>query len=373
MQSLVRWAGVSACLTISLWFIVPLVLAWSVLPDFTIFWAAAKFALTEPRKIYNITAMGAAQSWAIAPSKGPRPFPYPPTALLLIAPFGFLPFWAAYWSWTVLSIGAFWSAVRRVAYGWAVPLSVAMPHSVLVLILGQTTLFASSAAIWAISLLRTRAVFAGMLFGLAAALKPQSVLLAPIVFIRLRDWRIVAGAAFSFAVLFVVSLVFGAELWPSWLTTLAAHPQMVSHYHLEIVGATPRMAAIGIHLAEPAIFVVQLLGIAAGVAVVWVGFGSIVTLVRLQCFATGCLLASPYAMRYEVAAIAPVLAVALLRAEPRSILVSLPTFAFNAVFVVASLVVSSVTSLIDDRKRDQPQNTDAGPSARCEPATASTR
>lgn len=350
VQAAVRWVGVGLSLAISLSFVVPLLVAWSVLPDFTAFWAAARFAWTEPHKVYDIASMGAAQAWAISPSKGPRPFPYPPTALLMIAPFGLLPFWAAYWSWTVLSVAAFWGAVRRVTSGWAVPLAVVLPHSVLVLILGQTTLFASSAVISAISLLNKRPALAGILFGLAAGLKPQSVLLAPLVFIRVREWRVAVGAAASFGGLCLLSLLFGAGLWRSWIETLGSHPQMVSHYHLEILGATPRMAAMGLHLDPNVIAASQLLGIAAGIAILWVGFGSSDKLLRVQSFVIGCLLASPYAMRYELAALTPVLAAAILTAAPRSILVALPAYAFDAVSIVASFVVSWVTSMMDHQR-----------------------
>ena len=347
MQAVVRWVSIIVSLAISASFVVPLIIHWNLRPDFTAFWAAARFALTTPQKVYDVAAMGAAQAWAIAPSNGPRPFPYPPSAILLVAPFGLLPFWAAFWSWTVLSIIAFWSAVRRVAAGWAVPLALAMPHPVLVLILGQTTLFAASATIWAISLLEKRPAVAGILFGLVAAFKPQSVLLAPLVFIRLRDWRLVIGAAASFVGLCLASLIFGSGLWPSWLATVGAHPQMVSHYHLEIIGATPRMAAIGLHLPPLTVAICQLLGVIAGASILWVGFGSTHVPIRVQCFAIGCLLASPYAMRYEIAMLAPVLATAMIKAEPRSILVALPAYAFDAVSVVASMMASAVTSLID--------------------------
>jgi hypothetical protein len=125
---------------------------------------------------------------------------------------------------------------------------------------------------------------------------------------------------------------------------------MVSHYHLEILGATPRMAAMGLHLDPTVVAVFQLLGIAAGTAILWVGFGSTDKLLRVQSFVIGCLLASPYAMRYELAALAPVLAVAIVTAAPRSILVALPAFAFDAVSVIASMIVSSATSLFENRQ-----------------------
>lgn len=350
MQSFVRFVGAGSCLAISLWFLYPMVAAWSVLPDFTVFWAAAKFALTAPHKVYDIAAMGEAQAWMIAPSKGPRAFPYPPTALLFIAPFGLLPFWGAYWSWTLLSIAAFWTAARRIASGWAVPLAVAMPHSVLVLILGQTTLLAGSAVIWAISLINKRPVIAGLLLAVAAALKPQAVLLAPMVLVRVRDWRLTIGAIAGFAGLCLLSLIFGGRLWELWFRALGTFPEMVTHYHLEILGATPRMAALALQLGERAVIVAQLVGIAAGAAIVWVGFGSSDKLLRLQCFVIGCLLAAPYAMRYEVATLAPVLATAIMTALPRSIIVALPAFSFNAVAIVASLVASAGTSLAENRR-----------------------
>ena len=347
MQSIVRWVSILSSLAISAWLVAPRIIQWNILPDFTLFWAAAKFALNAPHQAYDITAMGAAQAWAIAPSRGPRPFPYPPSALLLIAPFGLLSFWTAFWTWTVLSMVAFWSAVRRVTSGWAVPLAMAMPHPVLVLLLGQTTLFASSAAIWAISLLNKRPAVAGLLFGLVAAFKPQTVLLAPIVFVRLRDWRCAIGAAAAFGGLSAASLVLGAALWPSWLTSVWSLPKILSFYHLEIIGATPRMAAIGLHLQHSMVLTIQIAGVLLGVAIVWFGFRSTDALVRVQYFTIGCLLASPYGMRYEIAMLAPVLATAMITAEPRSILIALPAYAFDAASSVGSLSVSAATSIYE--------------------------
>jgi len=62
------------------------------LPDFTIFWTAGRFALTDPSQVYNTKTMTVAQAWAVNPIQGPRPFSYPPSALLMMAPFGLMPF-----------------------------------------------------------------------------------------------------------------------------------------------------------------------------------------------------------------------------------------------------------------------------------------
>jgi hypothetical protein len=329
------------------WFITPVIATHSVRPDFTVFWAAAHFALTSPHKAYDSVAMGVAQAWARPPSKGPRIFAYPPTALLLLAPWGLLPFWTAYFSWIAMSVAAFWSAVRRVTSGWAVPLSLVLPHPILVLILGQTTLFASAAAIWAISLLNRRPAIAGVMFGVAAALKPQSVFLVPLVFLRIRAFHSAIAAACTLGGLSVASLMLGPGLWRSWLQTMETLPIAIAGYHLDILGATPRMAATALGWTGAEVAIIQVTGVVAGAGIVWAGFGSRDLLLRVQSLAVGCLLASPYAMRYDIAMMAPVLATAIITAAPRDILVALPVFAMNAVAIIPAIIISGVTSLFE--------------------------
>ena len=333
--------GAAACLGLSFAYIFPLLRAWAVLPDFTIFWTAGKVALENSPQVYDTTAITAAQSWAVDPAHGPRPFSYPPSALFLFIPFGLLPFWLAYWTWVVLSAIAFWSAARRIADGWALPLSLATPQVILVLILGQTTLVLGSLIIWSLTLLRERPVVAGLLMGVAAAIKPQTVLLAPVALISGGHWKALASSAATFLVLVVCSLVFGLSIWSDWLSAVRAFPQEVLEAHrLFALGATPWMAGRTLGLVPPALFILQACGIAAGLCAVWYAFKSENIGLQLCALVLGGLLVSPYALRYDLATLAPIFATGLLSGTLLGLIVSLPLFALNSLAIVPAIAAS---------------------------------
>lgn len=345
--------GATACLTMSLVFVLPLLVRWAVLPDFTVFWTAGRFALHDAARVYDTAALTEAQSWAVNPVRGPRPFPYPPTALLFFLPFALVPFWVAYWTWLGLGAVLFWSAARRVATGWAVPLSLATPHVILVLILGQTTLILGSLIIWSLSLLRERPLVAGALLGIAAALKPQSVLLAPIALASGGHWRALAASAVTFFALCFISLLFGFGLWRDWFAALNAFPRALDWYGLHPLGATPWMAGRTLGLDPSALLLLQLCGIAAGVGAVWWAFKSQDVALRLCALVAGGLLASPYAMRYDLATLAPVFATGLLSGTVRGLLTSVPLFALHSLAIIPAIVVNLTAQFLrrsdDDR------------------------
>ena len=69
----------------------------------------------------------------------------------------------------------------------------AMPQVVLAIVLGQTTLWIGALLIWGVWLLRERPLLAGLLFGIAAAVKPQFAILIPVALLAgrpalARDW-----------------------------------------------------------------------------------------------------------------------------------------------------------------------------------------
>ena len=343
----IRTVAVVACLAISLQYLLPRLIEWSVLPDFTMFWTAGKLALSNVTQVYDTAAMTSAQSWAVDPKHGPRPFPYPPTALLLFVPFALIPFWAAYWAWLGLSALAFWSAARRVARGWALPLSFGAPHVVLVLILGQTTLVICSLIIWSVTLLRERPVLAGCLLGIAAALKPQAVLLAPVALISGGHWKALGASALSLFVVVFLSLVFGTEAWEAWLSALRSFSQALEAHRIHIFGATPAMAGRTFRLDPCEILILQIAGMAIGVGAAWFAFKTDDTLLRLTGLIGGGLLASPYAMRYDLASLAPVFATCLLHGKLRNWLIALPLVALHSVTIVPALIISLGVSFLN--------------------------
>lgn len=347
--------GATLCLTVSLILLMPRLLLWSVLPDFTVFWTAARMALDDAPKVYDTIALTGQQAWAVDPSRGPRPFPYPPTTLLFLIPFGLLPFWAAYWSWLALSALAFWSAVRRVATGWAVPLALCTPHVILVLILGQTTLIVASLIIWCLSLVEKRPRLAGVLAGIAAALKPQSVLLVPVALASGRHWRALGFFLGSLSAVVIASFVLGPSAWGEWVGALGSFREAIEWHDLYKLGATPSMAGHVLGLAPIAMLLLQFAAVIAGTAAVWHAFKTDDLKLRLAALVIGSLLASPYGMRYDLAALAPVLTMGLLSGTLQGLLISAPLFALHSLTILPALMVSLIASLDQQRRARVPR------------------
>jgi hypothetical protein len=160
--------------------------------DFLPLWTAGRMAWTDPGRVYDFAAVTRAQAWLLPGFRWMRPYAYPPTVLLALAPLGALPFWAALSLWTGASFAVFAAAAARLARGatpLALGLAILSPAVVLAALAGQAVVMAAGLVTLAIATLQRRPRLAGVLFALAAALKPQAVLLAPIA--------LVAGGAFD--------------------------------------------------------------------------------------------------------------------------------------------------------------------------------
>jgi hypothetical protein len=311
---------------------------WPITPDFTMLWAGARFAVTRPSDTYDWAAVTAAQM-NLRPPVGPLPFPYPPSALPLMAPFGLLPFWPAFWLWTLLSMAAFWTAARRITSNLL--LAFVAPQMVLALLLGQTALWIGALLIWGVLSLPDRPFLAGVLFGIAAAIKPQFAILAPIAIIAGRHWRAIPGGALGLGVMILASMPFGAFLWKDWASVLGEHPGIVSRYGLDLLGASPMMLlrVLGLSLYLHLFFV------AFAAFLVWRAFGTDDQKLKVLVFLAATLLASPYSIRYELAMLSPSLVEALLTGTARGLLVALPLYCLNVFTIVPALLISTTGAL----------------------------
>ncbi|MEO6360867.1 MAG: glycosyltransferase family 87 protein [Sphingomicrobium sp.] len=146
-------------------------------------------------------------------------FAYPPTALLLIRPFGFLEFWWAYALWIGAGVLAMVTAARRMV-GWdAILFGFISYAGIGVVVGGQTSLFVGALIVAGLTIARPQA--AGILLGVAAAIKPQSLLAAPIALIASRNYRAIGWAAATGALLFAVTiLLWGVDQWIDWLASI---------------------------------------------------------------------------------------------------------------------------------------------------------
>lgn len=324
---LVRLGVITIAALVTITLFVPLFFGGHWRPDFTFMWAGAR--APDP---YDIWAVTKAQAFMFDPSK-PLAFVYPPSSLPLFFPFGLLPFWPACAAWTAVSIAAFLFAARQVTnQPW---LTLITPPVLFSIYLGQTGLMTGAAIIVAIVEMPKRPVLAGIMFGLAAALKPQAVLLAPLALLVDRNGKAIISAGLTWLLLALPA----ARMWPDWWRVIQLFPGFLDQYYPYIShnGATPLSFAKALGWPVPPF---QIAGIALGVAVVVMSFRAADINTRIIGLGSGTLLASPYAMKYEVAVMVPAYIALLRDGNPRTALVALPMLVTNVLGFVPALVAS---------------------------------
>lgn len=185
--------------------------------DFLSYWAAGRMAIDgQAAMAYDIAAHHAVEMTA-APIRGLQPFPYPVPFLLVVAPFGLLPFQLAFPVWLLTTGMLYFFVARRV-----VPASAAAAHpSVLANgLIGQNGFLTSAIFLYGVGELERRPWLAGAVLGLIV-IKPQLALLIPVALVAGGAWRAIGGAALSSAALLLVAfLLFGGSAYQSFFAIL---------------------------------------------------------------------------------------------------------------------------------------------------------
>jgi hypothetical protein len=256
--------------------------------DFLPLWTATH---ADPASVYDFAAITQQQAWLYEGKV--RPFIYPPSALLFLRPFGLLPFWVAYTVFITSTAAFFLWGARRIGADWRY--AMMPPVVILVALAGQVTFLIGGLIMTALSL-RNRPGLAGILLGIAGAIKPQMLVLLPVALLAEGKWRTLWVTAATAALLIVASLPLGAS-WLEWAQALPRfHRLVASDWSLVKTAATPYAAwgQLSLIPAVPA----ALLG-------VWLSFRSNDVPRRVLALLGGALLISPYAMNYEVALLVP--------------------------------------------------------------------
>jgi hypothetical protein len=162
--------------------------------------------------------------------------------------------------------------------------------------------------------LNTRPMLAGVLLGLAGAIKPQALVLLPLALVAIGQWRALASAALAVGVAVVASLAaFGPQAWIEWL---GAIPKF-EHFVMTTPGLqkgviTPTGLGISMGLDREATGLWRFGFFAGALAMVWNVFRkSEDPARRLTALLGGGLFVSPYAMHYDAALLAPAAALML--------------------------------------------------------------
>jgi uncharacterized membrane protein YhaH (DUF805 family) len=284
----------------------------SLASDFSCFWAGGKAAISAPRHLYDFAYITQLQGWPQGPDRL-RWFISPPSALLVIVPFTLAPFWIDYGAWVLLTGALFlWAGLRAGAPWWFILFAPVIYAG----FCGQMTCLVGGLALLGLSLQSTRPVVAGMLFGLAAAIKPQLVVFVPLALAsdgrgRALISTIAAGSLFGLASM----AIFGLDAWLDWISALQHHQATIDNDPImrrADVTAYATLVSWGLNGAWSYL----LAPVAA--AAIWVTFRRTTDIAdRSIALFGGALIATPYAMNYDVALLVPAVAIYLTRLRDR--------------------------------------------------------
>ncbi len=279
--------------------------------DFNVFWTVAR---VDPHIVYNVDLLTQAQHLITRPEAGPRPFAYPPSAIPWLSVFGLLPYWLALTAWTTAGVTLFAVAASRLFRPTGALLALFSPLAFLVALAGQLTFFVTAALVTTISFVRTKPVFAGVLIGVAATVKPQAVALAPLALVAGGHWKALAACLVTGLGIGLACVALqGPELWAAWLAAVPNFLQIVASPDFIRPGLTPSALAGALGLDGPGRLGMMVAGSGLGVATVWTVFRrSEEPATRIAALVCGSLLCLPYALNYELAALAPAAAAMML-------------------------------------------------------------
>jgi hypothetical protein len=268
-------------------------------------------ALAQGRA-YDFTYVTDLQGWPMGPEHL-RPFLYPPSSFPLFSMLAALPYWVGYGLLVAGGYALFAWAGRRIGAPWWM---LAFPAAGLVAICGQVTFLVGGLLVGAISLER-RPLVAGVLFGLAAALKPQLLVLAPLALLGARQWRTLAAAGVTVTVAVAASaLIWGLEPWFQWVAAMPRfQAEVMPHNPGLLSDAITPYAMLAAH-GLPGAWSLALAPVA--IALAWFSLDRRLEFAdRLVLLTSATLMILSYAMHYEAALLLPAVAAYLSRTEDR--------------------------------------------------------
>lgn len=290
-----------------------------IIPDYTVFWAAARLAPLQPSLVYDQTELTIVQGYLYEMKTGFRPWAYPPTALIPLIPFGKLSFGWSYFTFLGLTFAAYlWATRTMLADRWKFGLIfVALNESILfAAVNGQMTLLLGALVTAGIALLTRRETTAGILLGIAATLKPQLLVLAPLALLAGGYYRALLSSAIAGMAMVMLTLPLGPDIWRDWVSALPQFLETVEKLDILGRGITPTAILWNLEIRGPVQYALSLGFAFLAATAVWNVFRyQTDPALRLVAVIGGGLWCSPYAMNYELALLAPAATFILLRAS----------------------------------------------------------
>ena len=251
---------------------------------------------------------------------------YPPFFLLVAAPLALLPYGAALIVWQLATLLLYLWAMRALIRAsvmpqWAdgqawLPLALGFTAVFVNLTHGHNGFLTAALVAGALANLNARPIVAGMLFGLLAY-KPQFGVMIPLALAAGHYWRSFTIAAVTVLGLAVVTtLLFGPQIWPAFFAgshftrTVILEQGATGFEKIQTFFSQVRLLGGPVALA----YLVQgLVFLFSAVMVIWAWRKPILFGARSAILCLATLLATPYALDYDLMLLAP--ALALIAAE----------------------------------------------------------
>ncbi len=183
--------------------------------DFLNFWMYGRAAWSDNASaFYDIGTYHDAIRALLGYSLNGQNWSYPPSIMLLAAPFGKLGYLTALSIWTLAGLALFVVVARRNVDDWRILLPVLIsPAALMCLISGQSAFVTGAVLIAAFASMDRRPLVAGFLIGLLS-IKPQLGLLFPFFLVASQRWRVfVAAAMTTIALTAITTAIFGPQVW----------------------------------------------------------------------------------------------------------------------------------------------------------------
>lgn len=273
--------------------------------DFSAYWAAAKLTIAEgPLVPFDMERLNAARGLPPDIETAPMLWLYPPGWLVVILPFGYLPF---FWGWLIFSLisllifAAVLNMPCRDLPGSRL-LILASPVALLVLALGQNSLLFLSLLIAAIEAMRREKwVLAGLVIAVMT-LKPQLGLAIPVALAFGGYWRVIFWATLGTVVIVALSLLWpGLEYWPAFFEGVSKGSDVMRDSYLPSIMASAYGTAVVLGVGQDLALLLQVgFSLVVAAALGWIWYARVSFDLKAAGLAFSVLLITPYAIYYEL-------------------------------------------------------------------------
>jgi hypothetical protein len=183
--------------------------------DFLNLWMYGRAAANaDPGQFYDLAVYHSAIRDLFGMEFSGQNWSYPPSIMLLAAPFGQLGYLTALACWTLIGVAVFIAVGRKHVSDWRILIPVMLsPAALFCLISGQSSFLATALMIAVFALLDRKPYAAGVLIGLLS-IKPQLGILFPFMLMASGRWRVfIAAAATTLALVGITAALFGQQVW----------------------------------------------------------------------------------------------------------------------------------------------------------------